>query len=86
MTRLFDTHAHLICDDWDTYPPRALDPALPVPAGGMPVERVDEMIGFYGHDAMLLVGGGLLEAGDALPEVASAFVRRVHEVSAQVGS
>lgn len=31
MTRLFDTHAHLISDDWETYPPRPLDPALPVP-------------------------------------------------------
>lgn len=31
MTRLFDTHAHLISDDWDTYPPRALAPGLPVP-------------------------------------------------------
>lgn len=32
MTRLFDTHAHLICDDWERYPPRALAPGLPVPA------------------------------------------------------
>lgn len=29
---LFDTHAHLIADDWETYPPRALHAALPVPA------------------------------------------------------
>lgn len=29
--RLFDTHAHLISDDWDTYPPRPLRPDLPVP-------------------------------------------------------
>jgi len=28
---LFDTHAHLISDDWDRYPPRALGPGLPVP-------------------------------------------------------
>jgi predicted TIM-barrel fold metal-dependent hydrolase len=32
MTRLFDTHAHLISDDWNRYPPRALAPALLVPA------------------------------------------------------
>jgi predicted TIM-barrel fold metal-dependent hydrolase len=31
MTKLFDTHAHLISDDWDTYPPRPLQPGLPVP-------------------------------------------------------
>lgn len=58
--------------------------ALPVPAGGMPVERVDEMLDFYGRDVMLLVGGGLLQAGDALGEVSAAFVRRVHEVSARL--
>lgn len=32
MDLLFDTHAHLISDDWDTYPPRPLAPGLPVPA------------------------------------------------------
>jgi len=28
---LFDTHAHLISDDWDTYPPKPLRPDLPTP-------------------------------------------------------
>lgn len=28
---LFDTHAHLISDDWERYPPRALRADLPVP-------------------------------------------------------
>lgn len=46
---------------------------LPVPAGGMSVERVPEMIADYGRDVMLLVGGGLLSAGAALPERARAF-------------
>lgn len=31
MPRLFDTHAHLISDDWETYPPRAMHASLPVP-------------------------------------------------------
>jgi len=52
-------------------------PALPVPAGGMSVERVDEMTADYGADVMLLVGGSLLSAGDALPEKSREFVRRV---------
>ena len=26
---LFDTHAHLISDDWDRYPPLAVKPGLP---------------------------------------------------------
>jgi len=56
-------------------------PALPVPAGGMPVERVDEMLGFYGRDVMLLVGGGLLQAGDGLAAASAAFVQRVRAVS-----
>jgi L-fuconolactonase len=32
MTTLFDTHAHLISDDWNAHPPRPLHPGLPVPA------------------------------------------------------
>ena len=38
--------------------------ALPVPAGGMTVDRVTEMLTFYGSDTMLLIGGGLLAAPD----------------------
>jgi ribulose-bisphosphate carboxylase large chain len=52
-------------------------PALPVPAGGMTVERVDEMIASYGADTMLLIGGGLLSAGDKLLERSREFVARV---------
>lgn len=29
--KLFDTHAHLISDDWETYPPRPLRADLPIP-------------------------------------------------------
>jgi L-fuconolactonase len=28
---LFDTHAHLISDDWEAYPPRPFRPDLPIP-------------------------------------------------------
>ena len=38
-------------------------PAAPVPAGGMTVERVPELVRFYGADVMLLIGGSLLQAG-----------------------
>jgi ribulose-bisphosphate carboxylase large chain len=54
-----------------------MKPALPVPAGGMSVERVDEMTADYGRDTMLLIGGSLLSAGDRLLERSREFVRRV---------
>ena len=41
-------------------------PMLPVAAGGLAVERVAELVGVYGNDAMLLIGGSLLMAGDDL--------------------
>lgn len=39
---------------------------LPVPAGGMRVDRVDEIVRAYGPDTMLLIGGDLLRTDDAL--------------------
>lgn len=56
--------------------------AMPVPAGGMHVDRVEEMLAEFGTDVMLLIGGNLLEAGDAMPQRARAFVERVHRASA----
>ena len=55
----------------------SIKPAFPVPAGGMTVDRVQEMIDFYGNDTMLLIGGGLLSAGDALLERSREFVNKV---------
>jgi ribulose-bisphosphate carboxylase large chain len=58
--------------DW-----HGLRPAVPVPAGGMTRDRVAEMLDFYGVDIMLLIGGGLLEAGAKLTEATMAFVGEV---------
>jgi S-methyl-5-thioribulose 1-phosphate isomerase len=58
-------------------PWHGLRPALPVPAGGMSVERVAEMRASYGEDAMLLVGGGLLSARERLLDRAREFVAAV---------
>lgn len=52
-------------------------PMLPVPAGGMPLERVDEMIEGYGRDTMLLIGGALLAAKDKLLERSREFAGKV---------
>ncbi len=54
-----------------------LAPILPVPAGGMTVERVPEMASGYGADTMLLIGGALLAAGEALPARSRDFVAAV---------
>jgi ribulose-bisphosphate carboxylase large chain len=52
-------------------------PSIPVPAGGMTLDRVPEMLDFYGPDAMLLVGGSLLAARERLTEETAAFTQVV---------
>jgi ribulose-bisphosphate carboxylase large chain len=56
-------------------------PTLPMPAGGIKYQNVAEILAFYGKDVILLIGGGLYEAGDdkALAARASEFVRHVAE-------
>jgi len=52
-------------------------PAMPVPAGGMKLERVDELVDFYGTDTMLLIGGDLLIAGEQLLARGREFAAKV---------
>jgi ribulose-bisphosphate carboxylase large chain len=52
-------------------------PSVPVPAGGMTLERVPELLDFYGPDAMLLIGGSLLAARERLAGETAAFTRAV---------
>jgi ribulose-bisphosphate carboxylase large chain len=56
-----------------------MKPALPVPAGGMTLERTPEILDFYGKDTMLLIGGNLLIARDRITEETSRFTRAVAE-------
>lgn len=50
--------------------------SLPVPAGGMSLQRVPELLDTYGREAMLLIGGALLSAPpERLTEETAAFVR-----------
>ena len=58
-------------------PWHALRATLPVPAGGMSVERVPELKREYGADSMLLIGGSLLIARERLAERSRAFVEAV---------
>jgi ribulose-bisphosphate carboxylase large chain len=54
-----------------------LHPALPVPAGGVTLSRVPEILDFYGPDTMLLIGGSLLAARERLTAETAAFTSRV---------
>jgi ribulose-bisphosphate carboxylase large chain len=56
-------------------------PTLPMPAGGIKYQNVAEVLAFYGTEVILLMGGGLYEAGDdsALYARAVEFVRHVAE-------
>ena len=66
--------ARTALSDW-----HGLKPAVPVPAGGMTIDRIGEMLDFYGSDVMLLIGGALLEARERLTEATAAFVANVQE-------
>jgi ribulose-bisphosphate carboxylase large chain len=57
---------------------------LPVPAGGMTLERTGEILDFYGQDTMLLIGGNLLLAGDRITAETERFVRAVADRSSAV--
>ena len=61
-----------------------LQPAFPAPAGGMQVDRVDEIVAFYGQDTILLIGGSLYMAGDALLARSQEFVQNVRRAGDQV--
>jgi ribulose-bisphosphate carboxylase large chain len=63
-------------------PLAGLRSAMPVPAGGMRLERVEELVAFYGPDTMLLIGGDLLIAGDALLDRGREFCERVAKLAA----
>lgn len=60
--------------------PRARS-AFPVPAGGIQLERVAELVEFYGRDCVLLIGGSLYDAGAGLFERTRALVEQVARVA-----
>jgi S-methyl-5-thioribulose 1-phosphate isomerase len=50
-----------------------LKPCVPVPAGGMELKRVPELLDFFGKDVMLLIGGSLLSAKQNITRETAAF-------------
>lgn len=67
-------------------PRPGIRPALAVPAGGMGVERVPELIAEYGRDTMLLIGGSLLMARDQLAARSRTFTEAVAAASSEVAA
>ncbi len=64
----------------ETHP--RVKPAFPVPGGGITVDRMGELLEFYGPDCILLIGSalykaGLYQAGGSLFDQARALVDRV---------
>jgi ribulose-bisphosphate carboxylase large chain len=55
---------------------------LPTPAGGLTMDRVTELVGFYGPDVMLLIGGALLAPADRLAERTRSFVAAMESAHA----
>lgn len=54
-----------------------LKACMPVPAGGMTLDRVPEMLEFYGPEVMLLIGGSLLSTKERLPQETARYVNAV---------
>jgi len=63
--------------DWCLEDAPGLKPCLPVPAGGMELKRVPELLDFFGRDVMLLIGGSLLSAKDKITKTTEAFCNAV---------
>jgi len=58
-----------------------LKPCFPVPAGGMELKRVPELLDFFGPDVMLLIGGSLLAAKENITKETAAFCDAVRGAS-----
>jgi L-fuconolactonase len=82
---LFDTHAHLISDDWDRYPPQALKPGLPsrrtdytvtaqslvdlMDRHGVPTACAVQRLHVYGYDNSYIIDSARRFPGRLLPVV-----------------
>ena len=61
----------------NTQPWHDLRSTLPTPAGGMSVDRAAEIVGDYGRDSMLLIGGALMAEPEHLAARSTEFVNAV---------
>jgi ribulose-bisphosphate carboxylase large chain len=56
-------------------------PSFPAPAGGMRIERIEEMVSRYGDDTVFIIGGNLLQQGNKLAEATKLFLDTVRSCS-----
>jgi ribulose-bisphosphate carboxylase large chain len=59
-----------------------LKSCVPVPAGGMSLERIPELLDFFGVDVMLLIGGSLLATRERITAETAAYVEAVRAYKA----
>jgi len=52
--KLIDTHAHLVSDDWDTYPPRAFGAGLPIPERTEHTVTAEALIGMMDENGVAI--------------------------------
>ena len=64
--------ADFALQDWP-----GVGPCVPVPAGGMVLERIPEMLDFFGADVMLLIGGSLLSTRERITAETARYVDAV---------
>ena len=69
-----------------TEPMASLRPIFPVPAGGMRLARIDELVRFYGRDCMLLIGGDLHAQGPDLVRSCCRFKHLTTDAAAAMAS
>ncbi|WP_375201501.1 amidohydrolase family protein [Hyphococcus sp.] len=82
---LFDTHAHLISDDWDRYRPKALTPDLPTPERpnySVTVDSLIEMMDANNVERACLVQRGHVYGYDNsyIIDSAAKYPKRLHPV------
>jgi S-methyl-5-thioribulose 1-phosphate isomerase len=58
-------------------------PAFPIPGGGIRLDRLSELLDFYGRDCILLIGSSLYEAGDNLFQRAREVVEQVARAASE---
>jgi ribulose-bisphosphate carboxylase large chain len=61
-----------------------LKPIFPIPAGGMTLDRLPEMVDFYGREAVFLIAGGLYSHGPDLAASSREFRRLAEQIRRQM--